>query len=131
MRPSERTVLHEAAHVAAARWFGFEPRVTFCDPYFDNGDLALTSLEGNGDRSPLARSIISYAPVFAIVGADWESDAFSGDREILEKVRPPLWHPEIWLFKVVEETRGLIVTERFRLALDTAYRELQSQAVSA
>jgi hypothetical protein len=77
---------HEAAHVAAARCFGFSARVALglC-PDLDRGDLARTYIDGDGDPSPLARSIISYMPVELIAFSDRHSAAFSGDRAIVER----------------------------------------------
>jgi len=54
MRPSDQTLWHEAIHLAPARCFGLDARGTFTSP--DDGDLARI-LGGDGDRSPLARSI--------------------------------------------------------------------------
>ena len=77
MRPSDQTLWHEAIHLAPARCFGLDARGTFTSP--DDGYLARI-LGGDGDRSPLARSIVSSTPVYMVVRPRWESPAFAGTR---------------------------------------------------
>jgi hypothetical protein len=128
----EAAVLHEGSHLAAARCAGFtDARAELLSPVWDEGRIGRTYLEGDGDRSPLTRAIISYCPALTIVGADWEGPGLVSDRADVEAVRPAHWPAYVWEFHIAEKTRELIQTERFRIAYHEACKEIEDQTGSS
>jgi hypothetical protein len=56
-----------------------------------------------------------------------QSGPFSGDRAIVERVRPSHWPAPVWEFHVADKTREFVQTDPFRLAYHEACIELEEQ----
>ncbi len=125
----EEIIEHEAAHAAALRYYGWTPKVELgLVPAWDDGHVARVRAGGDGhDWSPLASSVISYAPAVVVFdGSDWESDAFERDRANLQAAMPSLWwpFPEAWLSKVHDEAHRIVGTDEYRFLFWEESRKL-------
>ncbi len=106
---------HEAAHVAAAWCLGVAiASVEFDRGGFDGWKGMVSTIPD--DHPPIHRAMIAYAPVLATMRGALGSDdpGFAGDLENVERLRPPHWPADVWLFHVEDKTQELIRTDGFR-----------------
>jgi len=117
----EEVAQHEAAHAAALRFYGWQPKVEVgLVPDWDGGHLGRVTVVGpdGDDWSPLASCVVAYAPAVVMFGgSSWEDDAFGRDRANVEDSTPALWkpYPAAWLSKVHDEAVEIVRADEYRL----------------